>query len=53
LVLIRTRNPCVRLRRRVLGWNVRTPLAMQSLRTLARRRGRDQPASFRASGARN
>lgn len=25
---IRTRNPCVFLRRRVLGWNVRFPLAM-------------------------
>jgi hypothetical protein len=28
LVAIRTRNPCVRRRRRVLGWKVRLPLAM-------------------------
>jgi hypothetical protein len=30
LVLIRTRNPCVRLRRRVFGWNVRFPFIVNS-----------------------
>ena len=31
-VLIRTRNPCARLRRRVFGWNVRLPFIRSSLR---------------------
>jgi hypothetical protein len=29
LVRMRTRNPCVRLRRRLFGWNVRFPLAIR------------------------
>src|SRR5205085_12185725 len=29
-VLIRTRNPCARLRRRVFGWNVRLPFIRSS-----------------------
>jgi hypothetical protein len=34
LVAIRTRNPCVRLRRRLFGWNVRTPLGIEILEKL-------------------
>jgi hypothetical protein len=30
LVLMRTRKPCVRLRRRVFGWNVRLPFIVCS-----------------------
>jgi len=30
LVLMRTRNPCARLRRRVLGWNVRFPFMISA-----------------------